>query len=122
MRNPLSGITTFNTPVPTLAKKDQGSCCSGGSTSGGSSSDGGGGGYNPPAPLIYDQSKLLQDTSGSWYLPFLDIAGTPITNRVPVLVLSNGDAFGFTFTKNFTPNRIYGFSGNYAQTIEVDIR
>jgi len=65
--------------------------------------------------LDYDATYLIDAGGGNWYLPLVD----SLTNDVPagakpVLLTLNGDSFTPTYSENFTPTRLYGFSDNTA--------
>jgi len=65
----------------------------------------------------YTQAALLQDGNGSWYLPL-----TLPNNYGVAWATSNGNPVGAGgFYTNFSPNRLYGFIDNSAQTIVVKV-
>lgn len=76
---------------------------------------------NQPDTIVKDENNLIFDTdSGGWYLPFEDENDVPYGETViPVLVSTNGVSFSFGFDKTFYPKRIYGFTGNQPQVIEL---
>ena len=61
-----------------------------------------------------DEADLIDAGGGNWYLPLLDPAtGNPLPlSARPVLLTLNGDSFPPTYSSNFTPTRLYGFSDN----------
>jgi hypothetical protein len=73
--------------------------------------------------LYYDQSYLIDAGGGNWYLPLVDsISGSVPTGAKPILVTLNGDSFTPTYSENFTPTRLYGFSDNTGpKTITVTV-
>lgn len=69
-----------------------------------------------PLTLTYSQADLIEDGAGSgnWYLPL-----TNAPNRVPVLVLSDGESFDGRYDTNFLIKRYYGFANNATQVIKA---
>lgn len=80
---------------------------------------------NSPPPLIKNQTNLLPDGLGNWYLAWLDNTGQPITDVdvMPLAVTVNGITQPpFQLNRNFTPARMYGFSDTiYPQNIKIYI-
>lgn len=75
--------------------------------------------------LIKNQTNLLPDGLGNWYLPWLDNTGQPIADVdvMPLSVTVNGITQPpFQLNRNFTPARMYGFSDTiYPQNIKIYI-
>lgn len=77
--------------------------------------------------LPYNETDLVSDGTGGFYLPFYDKSKptpyppVPINYR-PTVVINNGESFTETWSKNFIPWRLYGFGNNTdSQTIIVTI-
>lgn len=69
------------------------------------------GGSSGITKQTFSQTSLILDDNGNYYLPLTD---------TPISLISNGVSVpGFTYDKSFSPARLYGFSGNYTQSIEV---
>jgi|GEM_PF-5869378 len=65
--------------------------------------------------LNYDETFLIDSGGGNWYLPLVDSITTAVPEGAkPVLLTLNGDSFTPTYSENFTPTRLYGFSDNSA--------
>lgn len=105
-----SAIIDITWPYPIAT---QGYVLLGGIGTGGSSGGGSGGGSGATT-LTFTEADLLQDGSGSWYIPL-----TIPANRIPVGAISNGETVTIDFNDNFTPNRLYGFANNDTQAITV---
>lgn len=81
---------------------------------------------NPPStPVTYQYSEvnLLDAGGGNWYLPFLkpDTNAFP-TGTIPIFMSVNGiQTSAINIDETFTPPRIFGFGGNYAQTILLTV-
>ena len=69
----------------------------------------------PPFDIQKTEADLIDAGGGNWYLPLLDESDNPLVNgAIPVSVTLNGESFTFTYSKNFTPPRIYGFASDDA--------
>ncbi len=75
-----------------------------------------GSGSGGAVPFTYNQSNLLQDGNGSWYLPL----ALP-TNKNPIFTTVNGVSIATTYDTSFNPARLYGFANNSTQSIVVSV-
>ena len=84
----------------------------------GTSSGGSGGGGSTSGTLTFDQGDLLEHTTGdgNWYIPLVI---SP--SKRPFITMSNNVEVKTRYDRSVVPARLYGFSSNNAQSIEITI-
>lgn len=72
--------------------------------------------------ITKSQADLIDAGGGNFYLPFLDANGDAFaTGVVPILLTVNGVGIPLQPDYTFTPMRLYGFSNNDTQVIELTV-
>lgn len=74
------------------------------------------------AMIEKDETNLISDGFGGYYLPFTDEDGNPfLPNVVPIQITIDGVGIAIQANYDFYPMRLYGFANNAAQTIILTV-